>query len=139
MIKVLFLIDDDQDDREIFREALAIYDPGIEFLCAGDGVEALNTLDSLKDMPDAIFVDNYMPRMNGVDFLKALKLSSKTRLILTVIYSTSVDSEKEKIMLLSGADYYLQKHSTFTELCSELVAMLEKIKGRLASRRNERA
>lgn len=134
MIKVLSLIDDDQDDREIFREALHECDPDIEFLFASDGVEALNILDSLKDMPDVIFVDNYMPRMSGVECLKALRLKTKTRTILTVIYSTVDNSEKEKIMLLSGADYYLQKHSTFSDLCSELKAMLELIKDRIASR-----
>ena len=96
MIKVLSLIDDDQDDREIFREALHECDPDIEFLFASDGVEALNILDSLKDMPDVIFVDNYMPRMSGVECLKALRLKTKTRTILTVIYSISDNSEKEK-------------------------------------------
>lgn len=134
MIKVLFLIEDDQDDREIFREALAVCDPDIEFLYASDGEEALNMLESLKDMPDVIFVDNYMPRMSGVECLKALRLKTKTSIILTVIYSTTADSEKEKLMLLSGADYYLQKHSTFSDLCSELKAMLELIKDRIASR-----
>jgi CheY-like chemotaxis protein len=138
MIKVLFLIDDDQEDREIFREALTECDPNIEFLYASDGMEALNTLDSLNDMPDVIFVDNYMPRMTGIECLKALRLNTKTKLILTVIYSTSADSEKEKIMLLSGADYFLQKHSTFSDLCLELKTMLEVIKDRIASRKNSK-
>jgi CheY-like chemotaxis protein len=135
MIKVLLLVDDDEDDREIFKEALTECDPDIEFLFAGDGIEALNTLDLLKYMPDVIFVDNYMPRMNGIECLKALKLNTKTRLIPTVIYSTSADSEKEKVMLLSGADYFLKKHSTFSDLCSELRAMLDVIKDRLSSQR----
>ena len=37
MIKVLFLIDDDQDDQEMFREALTKCDPDIEVLFASDG------------------------------------------------------------------------------------------------------
>lgn len=136
MIKVLFLIDDDQDDQEMFREALTKCDPDIEVLFASDGVEALNTLDSIKNMPDVIFVDNYMPRMNGIEFLKVLKLNTRTSLIPTIIYSTSANSEKEKIILLSGADYFLQKQLTFSDLCSELSTMLVMIKERLASRKN---
>ena len=136
MIKVLFLIDDDQDDQEMFREALTKCDPDIEVLFASDGVEALNTLDSIKNMPDVIFVDNYMPRMNGIEFLKVLKLNTRTSLIPTIIYSTSANSEKEKIILLSGADYFLQKQLTFSDLCSELSTMLVMIKGGLASRKN---
>lgn len=136
MIKVLFLIDDEQDDREMFREALNKCDPDIEVLFASDGMEALNTLDSIKNMPDVIFVDNYMPRMNGMEFLKVLKLNTNTSLIPTVIYSTSADSEKEKIILLSGTDYFPQKQSTFSDLCSELRTMLVMIKERFASRKN---
>ena len=136
MIKVLFLIDDDQDDQEMFREALTKCDPDIEVLFASDGVEALNTLDSTKNMPDVIFVDNYMPRMNGIEFLKVLKLNTRTSQIPTIIYSTSANSEKEKIILLSGADYFLQKQLTFSDLCSELRTMLVMIKERLASRKN---
>src|SRR5688500_6805061 len=110
MIKVLFLVDDDQEDREIFKEALSVCDPNIELMFAGDGLEALATLDSLKNMPDVIFVDHYMPRMNGLERLKALELNSKTKSIPMVVYSTSADKEKDKIMLSSGADYYLKKH-----------------------------
>ena len=87
-------------------------------------------------MPDVIFVDNYMPRMNGIEFLKVLKLNTRTSLIPTIIYSTSANSEKEKIILLSGADYFLQKQLTFSDLCSELSTMLVMIKERLASRKN---
>jgi CheY-like chemotaxis protein len=125
MIKVLFLVDDDHEDREIFKEALSACDRSIEFLFAGDGIEALATLDSLKNMPDVIFVDHYMPRMNGLECLKALKLNSKTKSIPMVVYSTSADGEKDTLMLSSGADYYLRKHSTFADLCSDLKAMLE--------------
>jgi CheY-like chemotaxis protein len=136
MIKVLFLIDDDQDDREIFKEALTECDPAIELLFASDGIEALNTLESIKHMPDVIFVDNYMPRMSGVECLKALKLNTKTRSIATVIYSTSDIAERDELMLRSGADYFLKKHSSYSDLFSELKAMLEIIKEKLASRAN---
>jgi CheY-like chemotaxis protein len=134
MIKVIFLVDDDQDDREIFKEALTECDPDIEFLFASDGFEALNRLGTLKDVPDVIFVDNYMPRMNGIDCLKALKINAKTRLVPTVIYSASADSEKKKILLLSGADHFLEKRSTFSDLCADLRAILEIIKDTLRSR-----
>lgn len=60
MIKVLFLIDDDQDDREIFREALAVCDPDIEFLYASDGEEALNMLES-RQSHDCFFLSDLKP------------------------------------------------------------------------------
>ncbi len=109
----VFLIDDDQDDREIFRDALNECDPDITFLCANNGPEALSTIDSMNDMPDVIFADNYMPVMSGIECLQALRLNVRTRLIPTVIYSTSGDPEQKKIMLLSRADYFLQSIPRF--------------------------
>ena len=73
MIKILFLVDDDLEDREIFQEAILTCRPTLELLFAGDGVEALETLESSNRLPDVIFLDYNMPRMNGMDCLKALK------------------------------------------------------------------
>ena len=68
-----------------------------------------------------------MPRMNGVDCLKQLKLNTKTKGIPTVMYTTSGDREQEKLVLLLGADYYMRKTNTFTQLCEELNRVLDVI------------
>lgn len=125
MIKILFLIDDDQDDREIFQEAVASCDPNIEMLFAGDGVEALEILGSSKIHPDIIFLDYNMPRMNGLECLRRLKGNSETKNIPTIMYTTSGDREEEKVVLLLGADYYMQKTVSFDSLCSELARLFE--------------
>jgi CheY-like chemotaxis protein len=90
----------DPDDREIFREALTECDPNIDFLYPSDPMEALSTLNPFKNMPKVIFLENYIPRMNGIECLRALNLNTKTISLPTVIYLTSVDSEKEKSIYL---------------------------------------
>jgi CheY-like chemotaxis protein len=125
MVKILFLIDDDLDDREIFREAVATCNPNIDVLFATDGVSALEILDSSVIQPDVIFLDYNMPRMNGLECLKRLKANPETKNIPTIIYTTSGDREQEKVILLLGADYYMQKTVSFDGLCKELARLLD--------------
>src|SRR5687767_9444161 len=125
MIKILFLIDDDQDDREIFRDAVSKCDPRIEMIFAADGVEALEMLNSSVIQPDVIFLDYNMPRMNGFECLERLKAEPGTQNIPTIMYTTSGDREHEKNILLLGADYYMQKTTSFASLCDELARLFD--------------
>jgi CheY-like chemotaxis protein len=134
MIKVLFLVDDDQDDRDIFQEAVFNNYPSIDLIFAGDGVEALEILETGKKYPDVIFLDYNMPRMNGMECLKKLKSNPKTKDIPTVMYTTSGDREQEKVILLLGADYYMRKTNSFTQLCDELARVLDLISRKLQAR-----
>lgn len=118
------MIDDDQDDREIFQEAIHKCSPSIEVLFASDGEEALQILDSLETLPDAIFLDYNMPRMNGFQCLKSLKSRRRTKNIPVVMYTTSGNRAHEESILLLGADYYMQKTSSFNQLCIELERLL---------------
>jgi CheY-like chemotaxis protein len=127
MIKILFLVDDDQDDREIFQEALSKCNPSIELKFARDGFEALELLAKYEKSPDVIFLDYNMPRMNGLECLKELKSKPKTKIIPTVMYTTSGDREQEKTILRLGADYYMRKTNSFKQLCDELDRVLDLI------------
>lgn len=125
MVKILFLIDDDQDDREVFRDAVKHCDPNIELMFATDGVQALEILDASTVLPDVIFLDYNMPRMNGLECLKRLKANHAFKDIPTVMYTTSGDREQEKVLLLLGADHYMQKTVSFTGLCDELSRLFD--------------
>ena len=74
MSKICFLVDDDLDDHEIFQIALENLDVNIELRTAFDGRDALDRLE--KDvlfLPDYIFLDLNMPRLNGLQCLHELK------------------------------------------------------------------
>jgi CheY-like chemotaxis protein len=134
MIKVLFMIDDDVDDREIFQEAISVCNPAIELVFAYDGVQALEILDSGTIHPDVIFLDYNMPRMSGLECLKALKSNTSYKEIPTVMYTTSGDREEEKVLLILGADHYMRKTTSFTGLCAELKRIIELIERKLQSK-----
>ena len=114
------MIDDDQDDRDIFREAVQRCNPAIETIFANDGVEALQLLNHSDIHPDAIFLDNNMPRMDGIQCLRKLKSNARTQSIPIVMYTTAGNAVQEQYVLSLGADYFLKKTNTFTQLCTEL-------------------
>jgi CheY-like chemotaxis protein len=136
MVKILFMVDDDQDDREIFKEAINHCHPNIQVIFAQDGVEALEVLSSPKEYPDVIFLDYNMPQMNGVECLIQLKADPKTKHIPTIMYTTAGDRELEKAILLLGADYYMKKTNSYQQLCDELDRLITMIdKGILKGKR----
>lgn len=122
---LLFLVDDDMDDHEIFKSALAKVDGELELLTATNGYEALNVLSATSTLPDYIFVDLNMPRMGGLQFLKEIKQTENLKNIPVIIYSTSShpgDVAKTKEL---GAVSFITKPSRFADLCSLLQTLLK--------------
>ena len=133
MIKIIFMIDDDQDDRELFKEAVSSCYPDIEVLFTVDGDEALEILKNSPVNPDAIFLDYHMPRMTGLDCLRALKDQEKTKSIPVIMYTMGAHPDIEEVTLTLGADHYMKKANSFSDLCNDLTKVLasleEKITG----------
>ncbi len=61
---------------------------------ANNGEEALNILENKNNLPDLIFLDLNMPKINGIEFLSILKGSNDLKQIPTVILTTS-DNQKD--------------------------------------------
>ena len=65
---ITLLIDDDRDDRDFFSMVMKAADPYIRCRFASDGVQALRQLNEDTEMvPDIIFMDINMPKMNGIE------------------------------------------------------------------------
>jgi CheY-like chemotaxis protein len=119
--KICLLVDDDLDDHEIFSIALQEANTPIELVRAYDGVEALEHLnDSRQALPDFIFLDLNMPRMNGKQCLEQLKQQEDFKDIPVVIYSTS--SEIKDLMDAQdlGAIAFIVKSPSIRELAMAL-------------------
>jgi CheY-like chemotaxis protein len=118
--KVLFIVDDDEDDINLFVEAVNEIDKGMGCYKAKNGEDALARLDALDMLPDVIFLDLNMPKMNGRETLERLKNSERYKKIPVVIYSTSnAQQDKDDTKALGAADY-LTKPDSFTDLCIAL-------------------
>ena len=125
--KTFFIVDDDIDDQDLFIEAVSEVDNSIECVSASDCEEALDLLKNKKiGMPDMIFLDLNMPRLNGKQCLVELKKEAHLAHIPVIIYSTS--SEKRDIEETSrlGAAHFLTKPNKFEELCKAISYVVSK-------------
>lgn len=118
--KVLFIVDDDEDDISLFVEAINEIEKSATCFKAMDGEDALERLDNLDLLPDIIFLDLNMPKMNGREVLQNLKETERYKNIPVVIYSTSSDDWDKKDAYQLGASDFLTKPESFTQLCITL-------------------
>jgi len=111
--KVVFIADDDEDDRLFLTEALLNVDANIEIAEAKNGAELLNLLKEAKCEPALIVLDMNMPQMNGLETLEALQsLDQQIVAAPTIMLSTSSDKGFAKKVLDSGIkDYFVKPYS----------------------------
>lgn len=122
---VFLLADDDQDDQEMFFEALTSINESIVCHAVLNGREALEKLNELEKSPDLIFLDVNMPVMTGWECLEKLKKEERYKNIPVVIISTSSYLREKKIALEMGALCYLTKPNDFDELKDVLRIIVE--------------
>lgn len=119
-VKHFFIAEDDPDDQELFLEALKGIDERSVCVTAFDGQQLLDKLANSLIVPDIIFLDLNMPKMNGKECLKLIKENSLINHVPVIIYSTSDDKNEMTEALESGAAFFLQKPSSFEALCRAL-------------------
>ena len=125
IIREIFLIDDDRDDTEIFREALESMDRDLLYSSAINPIEALKDLRESDKYPDIIFLDINMPRMNGYEFLRSVKNTKGLKEVPVILMS---DPKKEFIIPhIKQYDKvgYMAKPLSFSGLKSSLKQVLE--------------
>ena len=125
-IELLFLVDDDPDDQHVFAEALSEIDTDVNLVTASNGLEALETLKrNHSRLPDLIFLDLNMPKMNGKQFLKEIKSLSPFRDIPVVIYSTSSAKMDMDETLAMGAEGFIVKPDSFGAVCEAIRGVIK--------------
>ena len=120
----ILLVDDDEDDRDIFREAVMIVKPECELRLATDGEQGLTQLHESPDLPDYIFLDVNMPKMDGREFLKQVKADPHYSKVPVVIYSTSNHASEMGKYFRMGASNFITKPSEFNLLVTYLRTIL---------------
>lgn len=126
MIRCL-LIDDDSDDQEFFRIATRSVGFDVDLMIAESGIDALDLLDVVDVIPDCVFLDLNMPKMNGREFLKKIKSMDILKEIPVLIYSTSKEAKDKTDMILLGATQFITKPNSIAELTTVLKREFAKI------------
>ncbi|GAA6765501.1 response regulator [Flavobacterium johnsoniae] len=114
--KIILLVDDDCDDAEFFKWAMAGTEEtfAIEFVDSGDA--ALQLLSELKSLPDLILLDAGMPKMDGWELLKIIKQEQRFAKVPVIMMATSSRMKGIDEAQFLGAHAYIVKPSDFNEL-----------------------
>ena len=112
-----FIVDEDEDDRNLFIEAVKEIDATIECTSAINGEQALTLLtDHKNSLPDFIFLDLRMPRIDGKKCLFEIKNNERLKHIPVVIFTTSRDVEESKDLKEMGAFHFISKPNNPEEI-----------------------
>jgi two-component system phosphate regulon response regulator OmpR len=119
MGKRVLVVDDDFKLQGLLREYLTGY--GFEVMASLDGADVLQAIR--RHSPDLAILDIMLPRLNGLDLLKAIRAESA----VPVIMLTAKGEETDRIVGLEmGADDYLAKPFNPRELLARMRAVLRR-------------
>lgn len=118
----VLIAEDDKDIVELLR--LYISGSGYDVLASNDGEQALELVR--EQHVDIALVDIMMPRMNGYDFIKALRCESDIPVIIISARSQPAD---KIVGLDAGADGFIAKPFDPLEVTALIRAVLRRANG----------
>jgi CheY-like chemotaxis protein len=121
-IRTVLLVEDDPRDVELTLQALARHRLAGQVVVARDGVEALDYLrragafaDREPGDPAVMLLDIKMPRMDGLEVLRAVRADAALRSLPVVMLTSSREGPDVKAAYELGANAYVVKPVGFTE------------------------
>ena len=105
MAQTILIIDDSASLRQVV--AMALKGAGYDVLEAGDGQAALAMLDGRK--VHMAICDVNMPRMNGIEFVKAAKALPNYRFLPILMLTTESEQSKKEEGKAAGAKAWMVK------------------------------
>ena len=109
---------------------------GYEVALAGDGEEAMLKVE--ERLPDLVVLDWMLPKISGIEVCRRLRQRNETR-NLPIIMLTARGEESDRIRGLdTGADDYVIKPFSMTELAARVRAVLRRLRPGLAEDRVRR-
>lgn len=117
-IKKILIADDDPEDISIIKDAMELLKVVNVLWSAQNGEQAFELLQkSLESSTKLclIVLDLNMPKMNGIQTLRKLKMDERFKDIPVIIYSTSINPLEKETCLQLGAHSYIPKPVSFKE------------------------
>jgi PleD family two-component response regulator len=91
------------------------------------GKEALDHLLKVKTLPDLIWLDYYLPDMNGLELMKNLREKPKFNDIPVLVISNSANDETvSKMMELGVREYIIKAEYRLEEIIKKISEVLAK-------------
>lgn len=104
----ILIVDDEDHLRMLIEQALEdLEDEGVDFFTASNGEDALNLI--VDEKPDLVFLDVMMPKMNGLEVCRKVKLDLKIDGVSIIILTAKGQELDKKKGEEVGADLYMTK------------------------------
>ncbi|MBO0929627.1 response regulator [Fibrella aquatilis] len=116
--KVIYLADDDDDDRMFMRKAITESGCQATIIEAENGQELIQLLqrqDAAEEIK-LVVLDMNMPLMTGLEALQAIRADKTLQHIPAIIISTSAEPELVREAYRNGINAYIKKPSTYAAL-----------------------
>jgi CheY-like chemotaxis protein len=121
------LVDDDDDDCHVFREAVEAIFPGFRITLYDSGEPLLSRLaDPAQPRPDVVFLDINMPAVSGLDVLTHVRSNPELSQLPILVYSTSAYIGQINSAFQKGASLYIQKPATMQGIRNMLKSVLSR-------------
>lgn len=116
---MILLVEDDPDHEALAIRALRRSNVANEIHVARDGAEALAFLEDINKgtqrAPQLVLLDLKLPKVEGLDVLRAIRASDKTAM-MPVVVLTSSDEERDIVASYRlGVNSYIRKPVNFTD------------------------
>lgn len=121
---LVLVVDDEPAQRAML--SYNIEAQGYRTVTASDGEEALLIADEQR--PDIILLDWMLPRLSGIEVCRQLKARAATREIPVIMVSARTEEEDRIRGLDTGADDYVTKPYSISELIARLKANLRRVR-----------
>ncbi|TWB37579.1 response regulator [Nitrospirillum pindoramense] len=118
----ILLVED--SPTQALRLQMTLEGQGWSVTVCGDAESALDHLG--REMPDLALVDYHLPRMNGDEFVRRVRLDLRTRGLSVLMLTDSHAADRERQGYDSGADAYVPKSADIDILLSRVAALLRK-------------
>ena len=119
----VLVVEDDESIADVLRRSLRA--EGHDVRSAGDGAEALTAAEQFA--PDLVVLDLGLPRLDGLEVLRAMRASGQTMPVVILTARDDVTDTVDGFEL--GADDYVTKPFRFEELLARVRVRLRDARG----------
>ena len=120
------LADDDDDDRTLFKEAMNEIKIKTKLSLFNNGKELMDYLVLPNViLPEIVFLDLNMPIKNGMQCLCEIRNHPRLQDLLVAIYSTSSSEADIEETFVNGANIYINKPNSFSDLKQAIEKVLQ--------------
>ena len=121
----ILLVEDDEVDVMNVKRAFERNNVSNPLFVAGNGLEGLEVLrgDELPKERRLVLLDLNMPKMNGIEFLQALRADPELAATPVVVLTTSNDDQDKIDAYNLNVAGYLLKPVTFSNFCERMTTL----------------